>query len=156
MPLNNSVPYHHLFIKCVFIPFRSTAFFVRLQEHFISFKPVLRIILCTLIFPPQLFHKPQQFFFIYFREDHSTPPFLPERTHKAKGITNTMGLIMVRTSNNNINNAFTSAVNVDVEVTVLRFCSKFVGFGIRTNFELYKKKKGCRLSKSPNPIHILK
>lgn len=62
----------------------------------------------------------------------------------------------VNTSINNMNNAFTSAVNVDVEGTVLRFCSKFVGFGIRTNFELYKKKKGCSLSKSPNPTHILK
>lgn len=64
--------------------------------------------------------------------------------------------MMVRTSNNNISNAFTSAINVDVETTVLRFCSKFVGFGIRTNFELYKKEKGCSLSKSPNPTHILK
>lgn len=62
----------------------------------------------------------------------------------------------VNTSINNMNNAFTSAVNVDVEVTILRFCSKFVGFGIRTNFELYKKEKGCSLSKSPNPTHILK
>lgn len=156
MPLNNSVPYHHLFIKCVFIPFRSTAFFVRLQEHFISFKHVLRLSFVHSSSCLNSFISLNSFFFIYFREDHSTPPFLPERTHKAKGITNTMGLIMVRTSNNNINNAFTSAVNVDVEVTVLRFCSKFVGFGIRTNFELYKKKKGCCLSKSPNPIHILK
>ena len=149
-------------------PFQVNRLFRAFTGALYQFQTCIKIILCTLIFtpclfhpctssyPPQLFHKPQQFFFIYFREDHSTPPFLPERTHKAKGITNTMGLIMVRTSNNNINNAFTSAVNVDVEVTVLRFCSKFVGFGIRTNFELYKKKKGCRLSKSPNPIHILK
>ena len=152
-------------------PFQVNRLFRAFTGALYQFQTCIKIILCTLIFLPQLFHKPQQFFFIYlpqlfhkpqqfffiyFREDHSTPPFLPERTHKAKGITNTMGLIMVRTSNNNINNAFTSAVNVDVEVTVLRFCSKFVGFGIRTNFELYKKKKGCRLSKSPNPIHILK
>ena len=148
MPLNNSVPYHHLFIKCVFIPFRSTAFFRAFTGALYQFQTCIKIILCTLIFLPQLFHKPQQFFFIYFREDHSTPPFLPERTHKAKGITNTMGLIMVRTSNNNINNAFTSAVNVDVEVTVLRFCSKFVGFGIRTNFELYKKEEKAAASPS--------
>ena len=137
-------------------PFQVNRLFRAFTGALYQFQTRIKIILCTLIFLPQLFHKPQQFFFIYFREDHSTPPFLPERTHKAKGITNTMGLIMVRTSNNNINNAFTSAVNVDVEVTVLRFCSKFVGFGIRTNFELYKKKKGCCLSKSPNPIHILK
>ena len=72
------------------------------------------------------------------------------------GNINKIGLMIVSTNIINTKMAFTLADNVDVEVTVLRFCSKFVGFGIRTNFELYKKKKGCCLSKSPNPIHILK
>ena len=44
--------------------------------------------------------------------------------------------------------------DVDVEVTVLRFCSNFIGFGMDEIKTLYKKKGRC-LSKSPNPIHIL-
>ena len=38
--------------------------------------------------------------------------------------------MIVSTSINNMKMAFTLADNVDVEVTVLRFCSKFVGLGI--------------------------
>ena len=49
--------------------------------------------------------------------------------------------MIVSTSINNMKMAFTLADNVDVEVTVLRFCSKFVGFGIWTNFELYNKRR---------------
>lgn len=123
------------------------------QCHICSI-PVWR--LHILIIPPQLFHKRTHLLYCRFGYNHSASPLFIERTHKAKGIQNRIGLMKVNTSINNMNNAFTSAVNVDVEVTVLRFCSKFVGFGIKTNFELYKKEKGCSLSKSPNPTHILK
>ena len=37
----------------------------------------------------------------------------------------------VRTNINNMDAAFTLAANVDVEVTMLRFCSNFMEFGIR-------------------------
>jgi hypothetical protein len=37
----------------------------------------------------------------------------------------------VRTNINNMDAAFTLATNVDVEVTMLRFCSNFMEFGIR-------------------------
>lgn len=37
----------------------------------------------------------------------------------------------VRTNINNMDAAFTLATNVDVEVTILRFCSNFMEFGIR-------------------------
>lgn len=46
------------------------------------------------------------------------------------GNINKMGLMIVSTNIINAETAFTLADNVDVEVTVLRFCSKFVGFGI--------------------------
>ena len=39
--------------------------------------------------------------------------------------------MIVSTSINNMKMAFTLADNVDVEVTVLRFCSNFMKFGIR-------------------------
>lgn len=61
----------------------------------------------------------------------------------------------VRTNINNMDAAFTLATNVDVEVTMLRFCSKFGRVWHLNKFELYKKKKGYCLSKSPNPIHII-
>lgn len=38
--------------------------------------------------------------------------------------------MIVSTSINNMKMAFTLADNVDVEVTVLRFCSNFMEFGI--------------------------
>ena len=37
----------------------------------------------------------------------------------------------VRTNINNMDAAFTLATNVDVEVTMLRFCCNFMEFGIR-------------------------
>lgn len=39
--------------------------------------------------------------------------------------------MIVSTSINNMKMAFTLADNVDVEVTVLRFCSNFMEFGMR-------------------------
>ena len=37
----------------------------------------------------------------------------------------------VRTNINNMDATFTLVTNVDVEVTMLRFCSNFMEFGIR-------------------------
>lgn len=47
------------------------------------------------------------------------------------GTTATLPILIVSTSINNMKMAFTLADNVDVEVTVLRFCSNFMEFGIR-------------------------
>ena len=64
---------------------------------------------------------------------HNWPPFFAEMKQAINGNRNKIGLMIVSTSIINTKMAFTLADNVDVEVTVLRFCSNFMEFGIRWN-----------------------
>ena len=73
--------------------------------------------------------------------------------HATNGRVNRTGLMMVRTSIINTDTAFTLAVNVEVEGTVLRFCSEFVGFGIEQILSYTEKERLSSLQVAKPDTH---